>query len=336
MKKSRVNDVIVGLVVIVAIVTLLGATLWVREADVGERRARVVARFRDVGSVRVGSQVVIRGVPAGRVEAVELADGGWVLVRLRLAEDVELPPDPAVMLNTSSLFGDWHATILSRNALPDQPAVRRQVAEASGEPGVLPGAMLPDIAQLTGVAGGIADDVASVAERVRVAFTDTAAAELRASIANVADLSTELARTVRVQSRNLDRVAVDVHGGVSELRRTAQAFRQVAGRLDSATSAGEVSAIVADLSTAARQVEMASARVNGMAARLDTTQARLDRVLARSDSIAEKVNGGRGSLGLLLNDPSLYHRSDSAMMALRSLLADVQANPKRYIRLKIF
>jgi phospholipid/cholesterol/gamma-HCH transport system substrate-binding protein len=38
----------------------------------------------------------------------------------------------------------------------------------------------------------------------------------------------------------------------------------------------------------------------------------------------------------MVNDPGLYRNSDSLMMELRDLIADLKKNPKRYIRLTIF
>ena len=172
---KRTNDVVVGLVVLFGVLALGAALVWVNQLDVGRRRQEVVARFRNVGSAQVGNTVVIRGVPTGRVQSVELAEGGWVRMRLSLDPAVELPRDPAVLLGASSLFGEWQATVMERTALPRAPGLEQQVAEAAEAGPELPGAILPDIAQLTAVAGGIAEDVAAVAERVHVAFNYSAA-----------------------------------------------------------------------------------------------------------------------------------------------------------------
>jgi phospholipid/cholesterol/gamma-HCH transport system substrate-binding protein len=334
--KRTANDFIVGLVVVTCVVAVIAATMWVNQTDLRERREPIVARFRDVGNVRVGSAVVIRGVQSGRVEGIELAEGGWVRMRLRLDEGIALPRDPVVLLNAASLFGEWQATITSREAIPQNPEVRRQIAEAGGDHAALPGAMLPDIAQLTTVAGGIAGNVASVAERFKTAFDDRAAIELRASIGNVATLSSELARTVRRQSQNLDSLSRDVHGGVGELRASAEAFRRVAERIDSSTSDGQVRSIVRDLARAAQQLEATTGQVRTLSDRLATSQLFLDRLLARSDSVMAKVNAGQGSLGMFVNDPSLYQRSDSLVAQMQGLIADFKANPRRYVNVRLF
>lgn len=330
------NDLAVGATMIVGLTVILAATLWVKQADFGRQREEVVARFRDVGGVRIGTPVVVRGVRAGRVEAMTLADEAFVEVRMVMDPVITLPAQPVVLLRESSLFGEWQATILEREAVGRDEDVLRQLSEATRGDDVLPGATLPDIAKLTAVAGEIAGDVASVAERVRVAFDDQAAREMRGSIRNLAELSTVLARTVREQSSNLTAVSSDVRGGVESLVRSAELMRAVAERVDSSTSRGEVRRIVEDAGEAARQVREASRRLLSISEQLGRSQARLESVLAVGDSIAAKINAGQGSLGLMINDPSLYRNSDSLMLQLRALVADLQKNPRKYVNLRIF
>ena len=334
---KRTNDFVVGLTILVGAAIIIGATLWVKQADLGNRQERVSARFRDVGNVRVGAAVVLRGVRAGRVEAIELARDGWVEVRMALDPDVRLPRDPVVLLNESSLFGEWQATITEESAIPRDEAVARQLADAKrGAGDMIPGATLPDIAQLTAVAGRIAGDVATVAGRVEVAFDDAAARELRSSIRNFASMSSTLAQTVRAQSRNLDALSGDMRLGMQRLASAAESVERVAERVDSSTATGQLKQIVTNVGDAAAQLRAASEEIRLMSRELTRSQGRLDSFLTRSDSVMNKINSGQGSLGLLVNDPALYHNSDSLVTQLRKLTADFQANPKRYVNLSIF
>jgi phospholipid/cholesterol/gamma-HCH transport system substrate-binding protein len=333
---KRTNDFAVGVTMILGIVTIVGATLWVKQAELGRQRESVSARFRDVGGVRVGTPVVIRGVRAGRVESMELSDSGFVVARMTLDPEAGLPVDPVVLLNESSLFGEWQATITSRDAAGRDPEVSRQLTEATRADGVLPGATLPDIARLTAVAGRIAGDVASVAERVQVAFDDQAARELRVSLRNFSELSTVVAQTVREQSRNLTTVSTDAREGVQSLARSAELLNAVAERVDSSTARGEVNRIVADAGEAARQLRETGRRLVAISEQLGRSQDKLESFLVASDSIATKINSGYGTLGRMINDPSLYANSDSVMIQLKGLLADIQRNPRRYINLRIF
>jgi phospholipid/cholesterol/gamma-HCH transport system substrate-binding protein len=333
---KRNNDFLLGLVILGSVAVILAAVLWAREVRLGERPTHVVARFREVGNVRIGTPVVIRGVRAGKVDAMQLAPDGFVELRLAIDPGVSLPRQPVVLLNESSLFGEWQATITEREAIGRDEEVLRQLAEASRGDSVLPGAMLPDIARLTAVAGRIAGDVASVAERVRAAFDDQAAREVRGSIRNFAELSTVLSRTVREQSANLTAMSSEVRGGVTSLVRSADLLRAIAERVDSSTARGEIRRIVEDAADASRQLREASRRLALLAEQLGRSQDRLDSFLRASDSIAGKINRGTGSLGLLVNDPALYRSADSVLRELRALLADMQRNPRRYFNVRIF
>lgn len=333
---KRTNDFLVGATILAAVAVLTAAILWVKQSDIGRQRHSVVARFRDVGSIRVGAQVVIRGVKSGRVESIALSPDGWVEATLTLDPNAALPRDPVVLLNESSLFGEWQATILGRDALPRDPTVARQIAEADGGGGRLPGATLPDIAQLTAVAGRIAGDVASVAERVEVAFDDKAARELRASIRNFSDLSAQLAQTVQDQSKNLTTMSSDVRDGVNSLVSASRDVKAISARFDSSTARGEVRQIVDNAAVAAQELRETSHRLLTISGQLGNSEERLRRFIASSDSVMTKINRGEGSLGLMVNDPRLYHSADSALRELQTLLADIRRNPKKYVNVRVF
>lgn len=335
--KKRSNDWLVGAAIVVTMVLVVVSTLFLQQADLGEKRQEVHARFRDVGNLQVGNVVVIRGVRAGRVREIALADNGWVLVNMDLDEGIALPTDPVALIQSSSLLGEFQALIAARTGAPQIREVEAQLADAAGAPrGSLPGAVLPDIAQLTTVAGGIAGNVASVAERVRTAFDDSAARELRQSLRNFSSMSRDLAAAVRVQSRNLDSIAVHVRSSVADLARTAESVRNATGRVDSATASGEIANIVKETELATANLRAASARINDLTISLQQSEASLRGVVGKADSVMGKVNRGEGSLGLLVNDPSLYRNSDSLLVDLRSLLADFRKDPKRYFALRVF
>ena len=328
-------DFIVGLTVVITLIALVVSVMWMRQSDPTRRRQRVIARFTDVGNARVGNAAVIRGVRKGRIQSIELADDGAVLVHLSLDRGALLPQDPVVLLNESSLFGEWQATIMERASLPRDEAVQRQLL-APVAPGNIPGATLPDIAKLTAVAGQIAGDVADVASRVDVAFDATAAAELRTSIRNFAVLSTTLARTVTEHAHDLDTLSVHLQSAVRSLDQTAQTTRAIATRVDSSMTSGELRRLIDDLGVAAAELRATSTTLSGMSRQLAGTQVRLDSFLSAGDSVLTKMNAGVGTLGRLLNDSSLYVGSDSLVTALRGLVTDVRANPKKFFSLRIF
>lgn len=332
----RTSDFIVGLTVLVATVAIVATVLWLKQADLGGRTRHVVVRTRDVGGVALGNPVVIRGVRAGRVEAIALGDSGWVVLQLGLDKATPLPADPVVLLAASSLFGEWQATISDASGVPPDRELRAAIHAARAGGDTLAGAVLPDIAQLTTVAGRLAGDVAKVADRVQVAFDDAAARELRESIRNFAELSSVLAKTVTIQSKNLDRMSTDVQQGLTNLNASAEKLSAFSARVDSATSRGELQQIVVNSQHAAQELLTTATRLREISGDFERTQNNLSSAVARADSVFTKVNSRQGTLGLMVNDPALYQQSDSLVRELRALVADVKRNPRRYINVRVF
>ena len=259
-----------------------------------------------------------------------------MVLTLGIDRDVTLPSDPVVLLAASSLFGEWQATITDATGLPADRELRAAISESRTSGDTLAGAVLPDIAQLTTVAGRIAGDVAQVADRVQVAFDDQAARELRESLRNFSRLSAQLANTVALQSKNLDQISGDVQLGLTSINAAAAKLSAFSSRVDSATNRGELQTIVNNSQAAAKELLTATTRLRDVAVGLDRTEGRLASAVSKADSVFAKVNAGRGTLGLMVNDPALYQQSDSLVRELRVLIADVKKNPKRYFTVRVF
>jgi phospholipid/cholesterol/gamma-HCH transport system substrate-binding protein len=66
------------------------------------------------------------------------------------------------------------------------------------------------------------------------------------------------------------------------------------------------------------------------------TFARANKVLDDMQAVLNKVNSGEGTIGMLINDDSLYLELNRSATALDSLLNDIKKNPKRYVRFSLF
>lgn len=71
-------------------------------------------------------------------------------------------------------------------------------------------------------------------------------------------------------------------------------------------------------------------------ANIDQTLLKLDSTMASMNSIMSKIDSGKGSAGLIINDSSLYMNLASASASLDSLLVDLKENPKRYVHVSVF
>lgn len=66
------------------------------------------------------------------------------------------------------------------------------------------------------------------------------------------------------------------------------------------------------------------------------TMARVDQTLDNVRQMTDRLNRAEGTLGLLINDSSLYNNLNSTAMSADSLLIDLRLHPKRYVHFSIF
>lgn len=356
------NEVTVGMVVLASFIVLVIGAFWLSGRRWGEEQLEIAAIFREVGELREGNPVKFRGVQVGRVTEIELATGGaGVIVTMEVPADLEFPPQPAVVLSPASLFGDWQASLIS---MPSQPTLEFVSAPALD---VLPGASLPDITELTAVGARIAEDLEVLSERVELAFTEETALEIRRTVENVQAISEQLTGFVDQQTRTYASVGENVLAATQNIEQATQNVQQIATQVGT-----EVPLIVENARLASENLQQLSTSlqsatrgVPAMVARADTTLANFGELAATANAVlvavqpqvedlgpaieearlaaatlqraATRIEQGEGTLGRLLEDPALYEETQRAIATLSRILADVQANPGRYIgEVKIF
>ena len=69
---------------------------------------------------------------------------------------------------------------------------------------------------------------------------------------------------------------------------------------------------------------------------IQTTMNEVNSTISNLKTFTDNLNNGKGSLGLLMNDPGLYNNLYSTMISADSLLIDLKAHPKRYVHFSLF
>ena len=67
-----------------------------------------------------------------------------------------------------------------------------------------------------------------------------------------------------------------------------------------------------------------------------STMKQVDQTIANVQELTAKLNSKDGTLGLLMNDPSMYNNLSSTMRNADSLVIDLRQHPKRYVHFSIF
>ncbi len=69
---------------------------------------------------------------------------------------------------------------------------------------------------------------------------------------------------------------------------------------------------------------------------LQATMEKLNATLANMEALSAQLKSSEGTLGLLMNDPTLYNNLNSTMRSADSLLVNFREHPKRYVHFSVF
>ena len=336
----RRDELLVGFTILTALAVVVGGALWLSQRQMGQSGQTYLARFRTVGGMSAGTPVVLRGVQVGRVVGIALGEDDWVEASLEIRSIYEntLPPSPAVIAASASLFGEWQASIVGQASSDiTDPNVLRDLAEAAelGDD-AWPGATLPDIGQLTAQAGRIASDIGAFSRRIQTAFDDEAVVHLQSSIRDFGQVAERINEFADQQTRVLGDVADNVRVTSGVITQTAEILQRVMARLDTATAAGELDSIIDNTQRVSADLRLAMDEFRGFMTMVNSNSGSLERILVGTDTLVTRLTEGPGTVARLMTDSTLYIEASLAIQELRALLADIQENPRKYFKFSVF
>lgn len=135
-------------------------------------------------------------------------------------------------------------------------------------------------------------------------------------------LSPTAVRDLKATASVLPEVALELRAAFSELSLAASSLRRTTEELERARAGAAAGETLAELRASARAATSALST-------MDSSMESLASVLA-------KIDGGEGTLGLLVNDTTLYGEWNATLREVRFLTADIRANPKKYVTVEIF
>ena len=148
----------------------------------------------------------------------------------------------------------------------------------------------------------------------------------------------ELAPKLEQTFDNLDSIMLSVktlvnspslHNGIDKFDSTMADLRITMSQLKIAT---------ANLPKTMTTLDNVATNLDKKIGELDVAKlmAQIDKTLANVESFSEKLNSKTSTLGLLMNDRSVYDRLDKTVESANALLVDLKQNPKRYVHFSVF
>ena len=120
----------------------------------------------------------------------------------------------------------------------------------------------------------------------------------------------------------LPATARELRAAFAELRLAATALRQTGEELAGARTGEAIGNTLGELETSAQALTAAASS--------------MERSLNTFTSVLTKIDEGRGTLGRLVNDSSLYFEFHQTVREMGALATDIRERPQRYINLRVF
>jgi phospholipid/cholesterol/gamma-HCH transport system substrate-binding protein len=300
--RYRRIEIQVGIFSLVGIVVLVAGLMWLRDFRFSQRYSVYKAFFTDTGGLVPGDVVMVSGFRKGNVRQMRLLDRG-VEVDLAVEQDVVLRVDARAVIGTRGLLGERYVELLrgvEPEALPPGSTLRGEVQTGMGELMAIAGDLLRS-------ARAASDEVHQILEALSRASEDE---QLTQGIRDAAVAASEL-RTMLQANR------ADFEAAVEHFRDASQNLARVTGRTE-----GDIVALTADMRAAA--------------ADLDSLLGELQTAAGKTNQVADRLLRDDSTFGQLVNDRELYDRLLRVTSRADSLIAAIQAHPKRFFSLSIF
>jgi phospholipid/cholesterol/gamma-HCH transport system substrate-binding protein len=341
------SELKIGVLTITAVViagTLIFALTGTR--GFAWQRYNLKTRLANVAGLAKGSPVRVAGVEVGSVKSVEIA-GEQVEVVFDMRKDLRdrITTGSVARLGSISLLGEGTIDVTPSSQgtpIPDwgyvpsgkPPAQISDIAEqASAGVDELTG-LVRDLRAGKGTAGRLLTD-----EQLYVAlnqFVDSAGAvtrSLQQGHGTVGKLMNDprTADALQASMTNLEEMTRRLNAGEGSLGRLMkdEAFAQ---SLNGATE---------NLRTLVDRLNRGEGTAGKLMTdpslfnRMNDVTARLTELTGRLNELTTRLNSGEGTVGLLLKDKQLYENMNGAVNDIRSLMAEIKKDPKRYLNVRV-
>ena len=297
------NEVKVGITVLLAVVVAIVGFRFMRDIPIFRQSMEISATFDRADGISNGSLVYIQGVRVGSVNRIALTPETRVNIRMRIDTDVPIPRGSIAKLTSLG--------IVEGKSIVIDLGTSDQFVEFGEE---IEGVYAETMMEVLGQRGEeLGDDVSNAIYELNMFLR-----QLNETLNDDARMT--LNETLNNVSTTTGRVAEILEGKQQEIDTAIESGSRMLSQLDT---------LVTDTRP---QVEALMATIEKNIAELEGVRMELESAASNFNEILEKINRGEGTIGLLVNDPSMYENLDSLTIELNNLIKGINENPGRYLR----
>jgi len=309
------NETKVGVLAVVGVGLLIAGFNFLRGHGVFKKEKHIYAVYNDVQGLAKSNPVVINGLQIGRIENL---DGGKdmkkIVVTVSLTKDVNIPDNSLAVINPNLL---------------GSPTMEIQLGTSTSY-------LKAGDTLLTSLSGGAFDEAMKLINPVLY--------EVKNAVKSLDSVLTTITTLFDVRTKdNIQSILNNLNLTTASFLVTAQSAQKLMdyqhGAL--AQSLNNVNSFTKNLDKNNLKLDSIVNFTNVFTKNLSeiNLQKSLDTLNIAINNFkegSEKLNSKDGTVGLLLNDKTLYNNLKSTTEKMNILLDDIRVHPKRYVNVSIF
>ncbi|OYU93899.1 MAG: mammalian cell entry protein [Bacteroidetes bacterium B1(2017)] len=297
----------VGLLGLIGIVILYFGFSYLKGSDLFSTTQTYKVYYKDVLGLEVSNPITFSGVVVGRVLGMKPDyDKDRVEVTLAIKKEVKLTNNTSVLLADDGLIG---GKLLKLKIQPGDNAKDGQEFKGEIESGLMQmmqsklDPTLKNVNSLTVTLTKVVGEFAQTGQALKVllASATTSTAGVNGIIANNSKNLSAITGNAAVLTQNLNTLTKSLDAQLKPILEKTGTFTDSLSQVKLGSTVNSLNATIKDLQGV----------VNG-------------------------INEGKGTLGKLAGNDSLYVNLDKTAASLNMLLSDMKSNPRRYVHFSLF
>lgn len=300
MKLTR--EIKTAVLVIASILLFIWGYRFLQGSDLLSDYKKMFVEYENVEGLVVSSPVTINGLTVGKVKSIILKDNGKLLIEMQIKNDFPITKGSLAQIYSPSPIGGKQIAIVPNTQTKDL-AVNGDYLVSSMKVGFID-SLTGQIDPLKVKLDKLLDNANNVLVSVNKVFDEKTRQNLQASLATLNETMTEF----KVASKEVNALLTENKSKISTTMTNVE------------KASGNLSKISDSLSKA----------------NIGKTVKSLEKTLANVDAMMSELQSGKGTMGKLIKDETLYTNFAKTSKELELLLQDLRLNPTRYVNVSLF